>query len=163
MSHGKGVKIKGTGKVADPDSAVTMYWGPKPLPPTGGKEDPSKRLEVGFAYGLGSFVSDNDGHLLASIGGRLVRGGEFTLNALVNEPVKGERLKIELPGGLTLVKDDKKEKDVLAAQAVDGRRQSSVSWKIHADKEGAFTITVTSTNGAKVSISGRVNRGAELD
>jgi hypothetical protein len=147
------VTIKGTDQKPPRDSAVTMYWDPRTL-------EPSKRRKVGFAYGLGSVASDTGGgHLLVSIGGRLVSGGDFTLNALVNEPVDRERLKIELPDGFVLLNGEE-EQGVPPAQTVDGRRQSSVTWRIRAGKEGPYKITVTSTNGAKVSISGRVNRAS---
>ena len=62
------------------DSAVTMYWKEQTL-------EPGKTRTVGFTYGLGNVdARESGGHLLLTVGGRLVRHGEFTLTALVHDP-----------------------------------------------------------------------------
>jgi hypothetical protein len=154
-----GATVRGDpGKKPPKDSAVTMYWDPRPLAPTNGKEDPSKRREVGFAYGLGNVASDtHGGHLLVSTGGSIVEGGTFTLNAVVSDPVQDERLKVDLPSGFRLVEGEA-EQPVPAAQEVDGKRRSSVTWKVRAGSSGPFKITVSSSNGAKVTLQGKVRQ-----
>jgi hypothetical protein len=157
---GAGAMVRGRPNQRAPkDSAVTMYWDPRPLSPTGGKEDLAKRREVGFAYGLGRVASNPvDGHLLVSIGGRMVQDGEFTINAVVNDPVLDERLRLDLPGGFILVGGSTTEQMVPTAREIDGMRRASVTWKVRAGEVGSHKIVVSSSNEAKVSISGKVNR-----
>ena len=82
------------------DSAVTMYWDPQPLAP-------DQTRVVGFTYGLGEVdTRESGGHLLLTVGGRLVRNGEFTLTALVHNPQPGEKLTLTLPPGFSIVKGD---------------------------------------------------------
>jgi hypothetical protein len=82
------------GSVPPKDSAVTMYWDPEPL-------GAGKAREVGFTYGLGNVSSgEGGGRLLLTVGGRLVRDGEFTLTALVANPRPGEQLTLTVPSGL---------------------------------------------------------------
>ncbi len=118
-----------TNEQVPPDSAVTMYWTVQPLAPGASRE-------VGFAYGLGNVASDEAGHLGLSVAGRLVPGGEFTLNALVNQPSSGEKLTLTLPAGFTLVEKRDLTLAVPAPPAGGERRQSSVSWKIRAARRG---------------------------
>ena len=152
--HESQATIAGTKEKPPLDSAVTMYWDPKQL-------DPGGRREVGFAYGLGSVSGDGgSGHLLVSTGGNMVSGGAFTLNALVSNPIADEQLELELPDGFQLLDGGSLKQPVPAAQDVAGRRQSSVTWRIRAGREGPFTIVVKSTNGTKVSIKGQIKRPA---
>ena len=157
-----GATVKVTGERAPKDSAVTMYWDPRPLQPTNGKEDPSKQRLVGFAYGLGSVASEQGGHLLLSMSSRVVEGQEFTLSAVVNDPAPGERLTANLPSDMKLVAGSDLTQDVPQAQEIDKKRRSSVTWKLKAGKPGPFEITVTSSNGAKVTIKGKVNRARDI-
>jgi hypothetical protein len=122
---------------AEPDSAVTMYWQEQPLQPGG-------RREVGFAYGLGMVSSGN--RLLLTVGGRLVRGGDFTLAALVQNPVRGETLTLTLPEGLTLVEGSAKE-NVPEVPAGASRQTSPVTWRLRASKDGRYVLKVKSSQG----------------
>jgi hypothetical protein len=132
---------KGRGRNADPDSAVTMYWDEQQLAP-------GARREVGFAYGLGTVSSgEGGGRLLLSLGGPLVPGGEFTLTALVHNPLPGERLTLELPPGFRLATGE-------ASQAVPPvpvsatRPTSPVTWRVRAGSDGRYDLRVRSSAGA---------------
>jgi hypothetical protein len=123
------------------DSAVTMYWDPRPLP-AGGKR------EVGFTYGLGQVVSgEGGGRLALSVGGRLVRNGEFTLTALVHNPEPREKLTLSLPNGLRLANGDL-EQEVPAVPTDAARPDSPVTWHIRAGNDGPYELTVRSSKGA---------------
>lgn len=129
------------GQKADPDSAVTMYWEEQPLAPGG-------RREVGFAYGLGTVSSgEGGGRLLLSVGGRMVRGGEFTLTALVNDPAPDEQLALDLPAGFRLVEGSSSQA-VPSVPARAARPTSPVTWRIRAGDDGRYEITVRSNKGA---------------
>ncbi len=129
------------GNIAPADSAVTMYWEEAPLPPGG-------RREVGFAYGLGTVASgEGGGRLLLSLGGPLVRGGEFTLTALVHDPQAGETLTLDLPQGLHLV-DGTPQQAVPPVPEGATRRDSTVTWRLGADADGRHELRVRSSQGA---------------
>jgi hypothetical protein len=129
------------GRRADPDSAVTMYWEERPLPP-------GKRREVGFAYGLGAVSSgEGGGRLLLTVGGRLVRGGEFTLTALVQNPLPDERLTLTLPPGFKLV-EGTAEQVVPPVPAGATRPTSPVTWRVRAADDGRYELLVRSNHGA---------------
>jgi hypothetical protein len=124
------------------DSAVTMYWDEQPLAP--GK----KRL-VGFTYGLGNVdTRESAGHLLLTVGGRLVRDGEFTLTALVHNPQPGERLTLSLPPGFVTI-EGAEEPDVPPVPVGAARPDSPVTWRIRAGNDGKYELAVHSNKGAK--------------
>jgi hypothetical protein len=142
------------------DSAVVLYWNEQKLEPLTGKAeaDKARRRVVGFTYGLGILSADKDkGRLAVSNPGKVAGGGEFTLNALVNEPKAGETLTLELPKEFTLVKGDAKQ-NVPAAEKIDGRKQSTVAWKVRAGKanDTPYNITIRSSSGESVKIAVRV-------
>ncbi len=125
-----------------PDSAVTIYWDPKPLPP-------GETREVGFTYGLGQVsTGQSGGRLLLSFGGRLVRNGEFTLTAQVMNPKRGEKLTLVLPEGLQLV-EGATEQAVPAVPRNALRQISPVTWRIRAVSDGALKVEVRSSAGAR--------------
>ena len=80
---------------ASADSAVVMYWQQRDL-------EPGAKREVGFAYGLGSVAASAGGKLALTVGGALVRGGDFTVTAYVTDPQPGQRLTLRLPAGLQI-------------------------------------------------------------
>jgi hypothetical protein len=126
------------------DSCVVVYWDPRPL-------RPGEAREVGFTYGLGNVASgESGGKLLLSLGGRLVRDGDLTLTALVSNPERGERLVLEVPPELR--SDSGADQEVPLPTLGAARQNSPVTWKIHALKEGTFTLTVRSTKGAAQSL-----------
>lgn len=124
------------------DSAVTMYWGEQRL-------EAGKSRVVGFTYGLGSVdTRESGGHLLLTVGGRLVPKVEFTLTALVHDPKADEKLTLELPAGL-VAEGQEKERTVPAVPPGASRPDSPVTWRLRAAKEGKFELAVRSSTGAK--------------
>jgi hypothetical protein len=124
------------------DSAVTMYWREQALAS-------DKTRTVGFTYGLGSVdASESEGHLLLTVGGRLVRNGEFTLTALVHNPAAGEKLTLTLPTGFTLI-EGAAEQEVPPVPAGATRSDSPVTWRIRAGDDGKHELSVRSSKGAR--------------
>jgi hypothetical protein len=133
---------RGIGRRADRDSAVTMYWNERELAP-------GKDRVVGFTYGLGSVdTSESEGHLLLTVGGQLVRKGEFTLTALVHNPQPGERLTLILPSGFHLL-EGHAEQEVPEVPAAAERTDSPVTWRIRAGDDGRYELVVRSNRGAR--------------
>jgi hypothetical protein len=138
------------------DSAVTLYWDDRTLAP-------GARREVGFAYGLGSVASaEKEGRLGLSMGGRFVPGGEFTLTALVREPLPGETLTLTLQPGLAM-KEGTLVQAVPAVPPDAARRTSPVTWRIRADREGRFTLRVQSSTGTSQAQSVRIRSRSIFD
>jgi hypothetical protein len=121
------------------DSAVVLYWGEKSLA-RGAKR------ELGFSYGLGS-LSVAGGQLGVSVGGSFVPHGDLTVVALVNNPVKDQKLTLKLPDGLHLLDGESEQQAVAIAQAGAAAQQSPVTWRIRADREGTYVIEVLSSTG----------------
>ncbi len=122
------------------DSAVTLYWDVKRLEPGG-------RRDVGFSYGLGQ-VASSDGDLGLSVGGRTVRGGEFTLTAQRKSPGKDERLTLRVPQGALEVVGPAEQK-VPPVDAGAARPISTVTWRLRALRTGRFSLTVESSSGVR--------------
>jgi hypothetical protein len=134
----------------EPDSAVTLYWEVKTLAP-------GQRREVGFAYGLGSVASgEGEGKLLLTVGGRMVRDGEFTLTALRASPVPKEKLTLHLPAGDRFTLLSPAEQEVPAVVAGSSRPISTVTWRLRARRIGRSTLTVRSTAGVSQKQSIRI-------
>jgi hypothetical protein len=124
------------------DSAVTMYWNEQPL-------EPGRSHVVGFTYGLGSVdTSESEGHLLLTVGGRLVRNGEFTLTALVHNPAADEKLTLTLPSGFQRTEGDA-EQTVPPVPPGATRPDSPVTWRIRAGEDGKYELSVRSNKGAQ--------------
>ncbi len=129
------------GKKIPPDSAVTLYWEPRPL-------EPGQSRVVGFTYGLGQASSgESKGKMLLTVGGRLVRDSEFTLTALVSHPAPGETLTLELPAGLQ-VRSGTEQQAVPPVPPDSTRPISTLTWKLIATKAGVYTVKVRSSRGA---------------
>jgi hypothetical protein len=118
-----------------PDSAVVMYWNPKPL-------QPKETRTLGFVYGLGDFEGGS-GKIGISVGGSFAVGKTFTVTALISEPKQGQTATIKLPPGFALVSGDATQK-VPAVPAGAKSNNSPVTWEIRATKKGKRRITVTS-------------------
>jgi hypothetical protein len=141
---------------ADPDSAVVMYWGERLLPA-------GERRVVGFAYGLGTVSSaESGGRLLLTVGGQLVKNGEFTLTALVANPVRGEHLTLELPSGFTLVSGTA-EQPVPPVPAGAARAASPVTWRIRAGGDGRYELRVRSSEGTTQRVTVRIRTRGVFD
>jgi hypothetical protein len=125
---------------APPDSAVTIYWDPKPLAA-------GDRRELGFTYGLGSVAGgEGKGKLALTVGGSFRPGGEFTLTAYVQGPVKGQTVTLELPEGFSLAEGDAEQP--VPPPAEGARRTSPVTWKVRAANSGGnYSLKVVSSTG----------------
>jgi hypothetical protein len=123
------------------DSAVTMYWDERPL-------GPGQARVVGFTYGLGNVdARESGGHLLLTVGGRLVPNVEFTLTALVHDPMPGEALTLDLPPGLE-AEGQQRTQAVPPVPAGASRSDSPVTWRLRASKDGRYELSVRSSTGA---------------
>jgi hypothetical protein len=147
----------GIGRRADPDSAVTMYWEERTL-------EPGEHRQVGFAYGLGAVASgEGGGRLLLSVGGRLVRNGEFTLTALVQNRQPDERLTLTLPRGLELVQGSTQQA-VPPVPPGASRPTSPVTWRIRAaGADGQYELAVRSSQGAAQKQTVRIRTQGVFD
>jgi hypothetical protein len=122
------------------DSAVTLYWAEKEL-------KPGATRVLGFAYGLGSMTGDSGkGTLGLTSGGELVAEKEFNLTAYVKDPVPNQTVSLSLPRGLVLVGGKEKEE----VKAGSAGQFSTVSWRLKADRQGLYTVKLSSSTGASV-------------
>jgi hypothetical protein len=83
-----------------------------------------------------------------TVGGRLVRNGEFTLTALVHKPQAGEKLTLKLPRGFSIVEGEA-EQTVPPVPAGATRPDSPVTWRLRAGGDGKYELAVQSNKGAK--------------
>jgi hypothetical protein len=144
--HDSGILDTQTRQPYPADSAVTMYWDEREL-------RPGERREVGFAYGLGTVAGgESGGKLGLSVGGQLVRDGDFTLTANVFNPGAGEKLTLTLPDGFKVEGSTERSVPALAGRA----RSSPVTWQIHAGRAGSYKLQVRSSKGAKQTLTIRV-------
>jgi hypothetical protein len=138
------------------DSAVTIYWNAREV-------KPGKPREVGFAYGLGTVASSAGGKLGLSVGGSFKPGGEFTLTALVSEPVRGQTLTLSLPGGFEIIEGDKIE-SVPALPADASSRNGPVAWKLRAPSRGGrYPLKVRSSTGVSQTLTVTISSRTFLD
>jgi hypothetical protein len=123
------------------DSAVTIYWADRPLPPGG-------RRVVGFTYGLGNVAGgEGKGRLALTTGGYTAPGDEFPVTAYVHHPTPGQRVRLTLPPDFALV-EGAADQEVPPPPADATRRTSPVTWRVRAPRqEGTFTLKVESNNG----------------
>ncbi len=131
------------------DSAVTIYWAERLLPPEGTRE-------VGFTYGLGNVSSGEGGQLGLTVGGAFVPGGEFTVTALVSNPVAGQTVALTLPPEFELV-EGAAEQRVPPLPPGAPSPNSPVSWRVRAGpKEGTYNIQVRSSTGVSQAQAVRI-------
>jgi hypothetical protein len=135
------------------DSAVVIYWDPQNLAPGASRE-------MAFAYGLGRVASTGGtgSRLALTVDGNFRPGGEFTVTAYVGNPEPGQRATLELPPGLALV-EGAAERAVPPPQA---RAYSPVTWRVRAERQGEFELTVKS-GGAIQSQKVRITAKSFLD
>jgi hypothetical protein len=121
------------------DSAVILYWKDLSLK-AGGKRT------VGFAYGLGSVSSTEPGGKLGlTLGGNFAPGEMFTATAYVQNPVKGQKLTLDLPAGLERVEGQ--ETQTVAAPGPNSNNTTIVTWKVKVLQTGTFPLKVVSNTG----------------
>ena len=127
------------------DSAVTIYWDEKELPPGG------KRY-VGFSYGLGNVSGgEGGGQLALTIGGSFTPGGVFSVTAYVKNPAPGQTVTLSLPEGFRLI-EGREQQQVPALSANAASRNSPVTWKVRSSSaEGKYVLRVQSSTGKSQS------------
>src|SRR5262249_1074506 len=129
-------------------SCVFLYWAERDM-------KPGESRQLAFTYGLGSVsTAEEAGNLVLSAGGSFVVGNDFTVTAYVKEPHDGERVKLMLPDGLTLLEGQAQEQAVAA-----GGEYTQVSWRVHSTKEGAFPLVAMSSRGTRATFKVRVSSG----
>jgi hypothetical protein len=118
------------------DSAVVLYWNPRPLAP-------GKTRELGFTYGLGYVGGMAELTILNP--GPVVQGSEFSLVALVADAHKGTEAAIVLPEGLELAAGSKAKIELVPSPKDDAglTPPSPATWQIRAPLAGRYTIGVT--------------------
>jgi hypothetical protein len=137
------------------DSAVTMYWDDKELPP-------KQTRTVGFAYGLGSVTGEKGGGQLGiTAGGELVAEKEFTLTAYVKNPAPGTTVALTVPRGLQLVAGSATE-SVPAVPSGASSPYSPVTWRLKALKGGVHRVRVRLSSGANVQHKVVIKQAAEI-
>jgi hypothetical protein len=122
-------------KPFDGDSVVAVYW-PE-------KEMAAKSTEhMAITYGLGSL--DVGDQLAVSTPASVIPGREFTVTVYVWDAKKGQKVKLDVPEGMSLASGEKAEKTI---DADAGRTQ--VFWRVQATKAGTFTVEATSKNAKR--------------
>jgi hypothetical protein len=123
------------------DSAVTIYWEERQL-------EPGARRSVGFTYGLGVMAgSEGGGQLAVTVGGSFQPEGEFTVTALVKDPVLKQTVTLTLPQGFRLLDGDATR--TVPPPPADARGTSPVTWKVQGpSREGMYILKVQSSTGA---------------
>jgi hypothetical protein len=123
------------------DSAVTMYWKERVLPP-------NNKMEVGFTYGLGEFEGGGGKIGLSSSNFASVNS-DFSISAIVNDPKEGETITIELPDGFSLVEG--KLTQAVPAPTDKAINRSTITWVVKPSKVGKKVIKVKTNKGATQS------------
>jgi hypothetical protein len=126
-----------------PDSAVALYWQDLDLAP-------GAERTLGFAYGLGVLASGSGGTLAVTPPSNPRPGEDFPLVALVSDPVADQTVEvILLSKGLQLVATPAKQAaPPLPAGAAS--HNSSVTWRLKADKKGTYKVKVRTITAGKV-------------
>jgi len=124
----------------DGDSAVTLYWDDKEIPP-------QKTRSVGFAYGLGTVTGVQGGQLGLTAGGELVAEKEFTLTAYVKSPAPGTTITLTLPKSLQLVTAGTERQEVPTVPPGSPSQYSTVTWRLKALKSGLYKVSVALSTG----------------
>jgi hypothetical protein len=124
------------------DSAVTLYWDSKPIPP-------KQTRRVGFAYGLGSVTGEKSGGLGISTGGVLVAEKEFTVTAYVKNPPPGTTATLEVPKRLSIVGSETIPVPVIPPGSASP--YSPITWRVKASLGGMYTVRVNLSTGVTAS------------
>src|SRR4051812_21713763 len=111
---------------------------------------------MAYAYGQGiASLPDSESRLRIALGGNFQPGKLFTVQALVEEPVLGQTLSLELPHGMTLVEGSPTQP---AISATDAQVIAAALWKGRVDRLGNFSLRIRSSNGITETRSLTVSR-----
>jgi hypothetical protein len=124
--------------MASGDTAIGIFFSPKKINP-GGKR------EVGYAYGEGLATNpDNEGKVGVAVAGSFEPNRQFTVTALVEDPVPGQTLTLELPDGMERLQGRAMQPVPSAADV----GTSLVVWKARVLRPGTYSLNVRSSTGA---------------
>jgi hypothetical protein len=130
------------------DSCVLIYWAERTMAP-------GETRHMAFSYGLNAISAPAEGGNLAlTAGGSFVVGHDFTVTAYVKAPRPGEKVKLTVQEGLTLVAGQGAEQEVK-----DKGEYTQVSWRLHSNEEGEYTLSATS-RGARATHKVRITGGS---
>jgi hypothetical protein len=130
------------------DSSVFLYWAERDM-------KAGEARHMAFSYGLGTVSApEESGNLVLTAGGSFVVDNDFTVTAYVKKPEAGEKVRLTLPDGLRLVAGQAPEQGVQP-----GGDYTQVSWRVHSEKEGPFTVGVESSRGARAAYRVRISSG----
>jgi hypothetical protein len=141
-------------KGEDGDSCVFLYWPYREMAP-------KEVRYMAFTYGLGKMSpssgdSGSKTQLALTTGGSFQPGGVFTVTAYVKGAEEGQKIKLDLPSGLTLMSGEDAEKTVEPANKKAG--YSQVSWRVKASDVGNYEVKAKS-GGVTVSDKVRIKIG----
>jgi hypothetical protein len=103
------------------DSCVAVYWPEHQI-------QPKETVHLAFTYGLGKL--DIRDSLALSAPASVIPGREFVVTAYVYNAVKGQKVKIELPPGVSLAGGPSEH------TITEDAKRTQVFWKVKASKEG---------------------------
>jgi hypothetical protein len=120
------------------DSAMAVFFDPKEIKP-GGKR------EFGYAYGKGIAIPlESEGNVEVRLSGSFEPGKQFSVTALVHDPVLGQSLTLELPKGMTLIGGREIQP---VPQPTTDPPQSFVTWQCRVLELGQFPVRLRSSTG----------------
>jgi hypothetical protein len=116
------------------DSCVVLYWADRDMPV-------GQRRDMAFTYGLNAISSASPGNadMALTAGGSFRKGGQFTLTATVKSPKDGQKVRLQLPRGLTLLEGEDAEQTLPG-----GGDYAQVSWRVRSSDVGEYLLEVVS-------------------
>lgn len=134
---------------ANGDSDCVIFWSPRVI-------RAGEKVEMAYAYGQGiASLPESEGRLRIALGGNFEPGKLFTVQAFVEEPVRGQTLSLELPPGMTLVEGSPTQP---AIPPTDAQDVAATLWKGRVDRLGNFALRIRSSNGVTETRSITVSR-----
>lgn len=123
---------------ANGDSDAILYWSQREL-------KVGEKIEMAYAYGRGiAVLPESEGRIRVTLGGSFEPGKLFTVQAIVEEPISGQTLSLELPSGMTLVEGPPLQPVVTSAAHL---ATGMVLWKGRVERVGEFPMRIRSSNG----------------
>lgn len=120
------------------DSAVGLFFEPKEIKPGG-------RREFGYAYGKGIAIApESEGNVEVRLAGSFEPGKQFTVTALVHDPVVGQALTLDLPKGMALVEGREIQP---VPQPTTDPPQTFVVWRCRVLELGEHPLRLRSSTG----------------